>query len=226
MTATLVSVVIPLYNGERHIADALRSVFAQTHAPLEVIVVDDGSTDGGAAIAQRFPVRYAWQPNAGQSTARNAGVALASGELIAFLDQDDIWEPEKLVAQVAALAAHPEAGYALCQVRYTLDGPAPAYFRPQDITAPENGYVPSCWLVRREAFDRVGGFDPAYRRAEDVEWIARAKDGGVRSVVVPQLLVWKRVHATNTSGGPPPAGRELLDALRASAHRQTSANDE
>ena len=100
-----VSVVIPCYNGERFIGDTLRSALAQTHAPLEVLVVDDGSKDGSAALAESFgpPVRVIRQPNQGESVARNRGMTEAVGDWIAFLDADDAWHPEKTARQLAAL---------------------------------------------------------------------------------------------------------------------------
>src|SRR5436309_14667644 len=113
----LVSVVIPVYNGERYLADAIQSVLDQTYRNFEVIVVDDGSTDRSAEIAKRFgeAVRYVYRTNGGVCKARNAGIAAARGAYIAFLDQDDLWLHDKLAAQVAYLDSHPEAGAVYCQ---------------------------------------------------------------------------------------------------------------
>src|SRR5687768_9695612 len=105
----LVSVIVPVHQGERYLGEAVESVLAQTYAPIELIVVDDGSTDRSADIARGFGpvVRYVYQVNAGQSAARNHGVRLARGPLLAFLDDDDSWSPGKLALQVAALASDP-----------------------------------------------------------------------------------------------------------------------
>src|SRR3989441_12309052 len=112
-----VSVVIPVYNGERYLADAIQSVRDQTYQNFEVIVVDDGSTDGSAEVAQSFgeAIRYVHQANGGVCKARNTGMAVARGGYLAFLDQDDLWLPDKLATQVAYLDSHPEVGAVYCQ---------------------------------------------------------------------------------------------------------------
>src|SRR5690242_5053753 len=110
MERATVSVIIPAYNSERYIADALRSVLAQTYMPQEIIVVDDGSSDGTARALDPFrsTIRYIYQKNRGEPAARNTGMREAKGDYIAFLDADDLWLPEKLDLQMTYLAAHPE----------------------------------------------------------------------------------------------------------------------
>ena len=110
----LVSVVIPAYNAEAVIGDALRSVFAQTFRDFEVVVVDDGSTDDTVGVLEAIGggVRLLRQPNGGPAAARNAGIAVTTAPLIAFLDADDEWLPAKLEMQMAYFAAYPEAGVA------------------------------------------------------------------------------------------------------------------
>src|SRR4029079_2498347 len=104
----LVSVIVPVYNGERYLREALESVFAQTYRAIEVIVVDDGSPDDSGTIGQSFPeVRYIHQTNQGVAAARNNGIEAARGEFFAFLDQDDLWVPEKLNVQVEYFLGHP-----------------------------------------------------------------------------------------------------------------------
>src|SRR5690606_27430906 len=151
------------YNGQKYLREAIASAVGQTWEPLEVIVVDDGSTDGSADIARSFSgVRVIEQANGGVSSARNRGVAEANGEFLAFLDQDDVQHPEKTARQVAELAANPQAGFALCHKQYVIEGAAPKWFRgPQD-GSPVPGFVPSCWLVRRTTFDTVGLFDERF----------------------------------------------------------------
>ena len=107
-----VSVVIPVYNGDRYLAEAITSVLDQTYKNFELIVVDDGSTDGSAEIAKSYKqaVLYTFQPNGGLSKARNTGLALARGKYIAFLDHDDLWLPHKLARQVTYLDSHPDVG--------------------------------------------------------------------------------------------------------------------
>src|ERR1700694_2891614 len=113
----LVSCIVPVYNGERYLRSALESIFAQDYRPLEVIVVDDGSSDKSAVIAQDFKqVRYMHQTNQGVATARNAGLAAARGEFIAFLDQDDLWMSDKLSIQIEHLLKNPEIQYTLAEL--------------------------------------------------------------------------------------------------------------
>src|ERR1044072_1619841 len=119
---SLVSVIIPVYNGGRYLRAALESVFAQTYRPIEVIVVDDGSADDSGLIAQSFPeVRHMRQQNQGVAAARNNAIAASRGEFLAFLDQDDLWTPEKLRLQIGYLLTHPELGYTLTQQKFFLD---------------------------------------------------------------------------------------------------------
>jgi glycosyltransferase involved in cell wall biosynthesis len=110
MPSPLVSVIIPAYNAERYLIEALDSVRAQGHRPLEVIMVDDGSTDGTAGVVAQYPdVRYVYQANRGPAAARNAGLRLAQGDLIAFLDADDVWSDDKLAVQLTLLSARAES---------------------------------------------------------------------------------------------------------------------
>jgi len=120
-----VSVIVPTYNRAHQIVDTLRSVLAQSWKPHDVIVVDDGSTDRTSSVCAEFgsAIRFVRQANAGVSVARNHGAALAGGDTLAFLDSDDLWHPDKLAIQVAALAANPDAGWSItgCDV-IGLDG--------------------------------------------------------------------------------------------------------
>jgi glycosyltransferase involved in cell wall biosynthesis len=200
-TSPLVSVVMPVYNGERYLIEAVESVLAQSYRPLELILVDDGSTDGSADLARRFgtALRYEYQPNAGQSTARNRGIQLARGPLLAFLDDDDYWSTEKLALQVAALAKDPLLEAVFGHVRQFVSpdvGPeAAARVRYHAEVMP--GQVPGAMLIRREAFDRVGPFDPQWRVGEFVHWYARATEAGLRTVLLPDIVLHRRLHDDN-----------------------------
>lgn len=200
--AGLVSVIMPLHNGERYLAEAIDSVLAQTHEPLELIVVDDGSTDGSGRVAREYgsALRYVYQVNAGQSAARNRGVDLARGGLLAFLDDDDYWSPDKLPRQVAALRNDPalEAVFGHVRQFMSTDLSPEAARRNRFHAEIMPGYVPGAMLIRREAFDRVGRFDPSLRIGEFVDWHARATDLGLRSMLLPDIVLHRRVHEDNT----------------------------
>ena len=197
-SALLVSVVVPVYNGERFLGEALDSVLSQAYEPLEVIVVDDGSTDDSGAVAQSRPVRYLRRAHEGVSAARNAGIAAAQGELIAFIDADDLWAPDALATQVRHLLAHPSTGIVLGQMRIVVEPgtPRPPWYRPEW----ESATVPSSQPVaRRSVFEEIGGFDPSYRMAEDIDWLARAQEAGVERAVLPDVVLIYRLHGANST---------------------------
>jgi len=165
-----------------------------------VIVVDDGSTDTTPEVVRDFPsVRYLRQANAGCGPARNTGVHAASGDLLAFLDHDDLWAPEKLALQVGLLRDDATADAALGRVQNFIS-PELAPEEKARIACPPSpmpGYAPSALLVRREAFARVGDW-PASAR-EGVEWFVRAKELGLRFVEVPQVVTLRRLHRSNST---------------------------
>ena len=202
-----VSVIIPMYNGARFISEAIESVLSQTYRPGELIVVDDGSVDESAAVVHEIaetatlPIRYTYQPNRGAGAARNRGIEMAAGSLIAFLDQDDVWSPDKLAHQTALLHQNPEAGYATACVEFFLEPgiTPPAWVRPERLQGPQPSFLPSCLVVRKATFARIGCFDPALRISNDTDWVARAKEAGVIPVVAQAALVRHRIHAGNHS---------------------------
>ena len=203
MTKPLVSAIVPVYNGERFLQEALQSVVDQDYRPLELIAVDDGSTDGSAEIIARFSeARSITQHHAGVAAARNRGVAAAQGDILAFLDQDDYWAVEKLRIQVDYLEQRPKVGMVLTQMRTFLE---PGIGRPSwlsqrllDEHAP--GLLPGTFMVRRELFDRVGPFNVEFDTGSDSEWLLRARHLGEPLPVIPRVLLHRRVHSENQSG--------------------------
>ena len=200
-----VSVIIPAYNAARYLAETLASALGQTLADTEVIVVDDGSKDNTAQVAQSFPaVRYVHQQNAGVSAARNTGAAHARGEFLAFLDSDDLWHPDKLRQQVEALRQHPSSVFSRTEA---VSDPA----RQQEIqhgqreTGAPHELIPdfhtsflvpylttSTVMVRRSAFEEAGGFDTRLRIAEDVDFYLRVLVRQPLVVKMTRPLVYKR----------------------------------
>jgi len=195
-----ISVIIPVYNGERYLAEALASVLAQRVAANEILVVDDGSTDGSAAVAHRFPtVRYQWQPQAGASAARNHGVELAQSELFAFLDADDLWLPDKLAHQLAYLQNHPAVDMVFGQVQQFYSAElADAEERPPMPGGEQMaGYHVGAMLIRRAAWEKVGPFDPQWQVAHFIEWYRRAIRQGLQPAILPDVVMKRRIHTTN-----------------------------
>ena len=206
-TLPTVSVILPVKNGARYLAAALESVVAQTHPPLEVLVLDDQSKDSTSEIAKRFApygIRFVADPGcAGAAALRNLGVTLARGELVAFHAYDDLWEPEKLRIQARFLRDRPEILFCITHVRCFVDpGQEPPRGLARDrIGVAVPGYLPETLLARRAAFERVGFFDTTMQQGEDTDWYARAQDYGVPMAVLPDCLVHKRLHATTTTYG-------------------------
>jgi glycosyltransferase involved in cell wall biosynthesis len=195
MARLTVSVIIPVYNAERYLEETLRSVLAQTYAEIEIICVNDGSTDGSRAVIERFGgrIRIIDQVNSGQTAAQNRGARESTGQLLAFLDSDDIWYPHKLEEQVAAMEAAPETVMVTCN--YDEIDPAGAQIR-QGVAAEERRIsrqspgllmqlveipvdLPSFMLVRREAFEKIGGMDPVLTVWDsDYDLCVRLRDVG------------------------------------------------
>jgi glycosyltransferase involved in cell wall biosynthesis len=212
-----------VYNAEQYLAAAIESVLAQDHTPVEIIVVDDGSTDASGGIARSYAaVHYIRQTNLGASAARNAGIAIAQGAFLAFLDADDSWMPNKCRVQLAYMLQHPDVGFSFTWQRFMFEPGvvAPQWFPGQLLEQDHVAYIPSTLMVRKAAFDRVGGFDIALNRGEDTEWLLRAKDCGVPMGVVQETLLLRRVHSGNVSLMRPPDYGLLLRLLQQSIDRR------
>lgn len=223
MSEAEISVVVPVYNGADFIASTLASVSAQTLAPIEIIVVDDGSTDGSGEIAARVPlVRVVRQENRGAAAARNRGIAEARGDQIAFLDADDQWEPVKLERQHAALRARPEAGYATCLQRLVFDEgrPPPWWIPPQQLAGPVPVWIPSAFLIRRDCLERTGGFNETQSYHEDTDWMIRSREIGYPGLIVPEPLLIRHIHDHNASHREDPTREALARVLVASLARR------
>jgi len=204
MTADpLVSVIIPVYNYDRYLGEAIESVLSQTYKQLEVIVVDDGSTDQSGEVARSFAdrgVRYCHQNNAGIGPARNKGLESAQGDYLAFLDSDDRWPVEKIERQLRAFESDPTLEMVFGQAAQLHNGPewdegiknqepAPASMVP--------GMVAGTMLIKRDAFYRVGKFQGDWKLGEFIDWYARAVELQIRSLVLPDLFLWRRIHDSN-----------------------------
>lgn len=220
----LVSVIIPMYNAEQFIAQTLDSVLAQDYPHIEILVVDDGSTDGGAAIVTtQYPmVRYIKQPNGGPSAARNRGVQLAQGTWLAFIDADDQWLPTKISRQMAYSEHHGGVDYLLTFMEvFVEEGTVfPASFNQKHYESKPIGYLPSTLVVRRDSFLRVGFFNEQLRVSEDADWFFRAKDAGLSLVVIPEVLLRRRIHAANLTRETDSIQQRLLLAVKMSIDRK------
>jgi teichuronic acid biosynthesis glycosyltransferase TuaG len=206
---TTFSVIIPVYNVGAYIEQTLASVFAQTYADFEVIVVDDGSTDDTAQRVKSFShyesLRYVYQANAGPAAARNTGLDLAQGELIAFLDSDDLWHPHKLEAHVQRMQRSPKLGLSFNWFKVFYDRAdgeqrSPWFAPPSQETLNWQDFLLRNWtgtsstVVLRTAALGSHRFDARFRTGEDYQlWIAIAQDGwDIGFIPTPLSLYRKR----------------------------------
>ncbi|HEX5034971.1 MAG TPA: glycosyltransferase family A protein, partial [bacterium] len=168
-----ISVIIPVYNGEAFLTEAIESVLAQSYPNLEILVIDDGSTDRSLELAKSFSgLRCLHQPNSGIAAARNAGIAAAAGSVLAFLDADDAWSDDHFEVLLPFLEDY---DMAFGQLQKTGPSLRRADGSLDSIGSPFGGFAFGGAVVRSEAFHRVGWFNPSYRRGEDIEWCTRAK---------------------------------------------------
>jgi len=228
----LVSVVIPAFNSERFLGEALASVSAQTYAPVETIVVDDGSSDGTAAVARAHPgITLIEQDNSGPSAARNRGFAASRGEFVAFHDSDDLMTPDKLSVQVGHMLENPEVGCVLAEQELIVEEGAELPFwadgsavetvmppRPPELED-EPMVHPMTMVVRRQTFERVGDFDEAMRAAEDFDWMLRAAEEGVEIARLPEVLLLRRVHPGSLTQNAAASRAGLFRAFKARIER-------
>jgi glycosyltransferase involved in cell wall biosynthesis len=206
---TSVSAVIPVHNGQDYVAEAVRSVLSQTRPVRECIVVDDGSTDGTPEVLERFgdSIRVISQSQSGVSAARNRGAREAQGDLVAFLDHDDVWLAAKLELQLASMSS--EHTMVVCALQVVDAGGAPIEIKRLDpIERLVHGMLlfdgvsaPSCsstGVVQRDRFLAMGGFDPALSMSADWDLLLRVLLEG-RLAYLDEPLVRYRVHGSNMS---------------------------
>jgi glycosyltransferase involved in cell wall biosynthesis len=223
----LVSVIIPAFNAAAYLAQAVESVRATSQELLEIIVVDDGSTDITAHVAQSLlEARYVRQENAGPAAARNTGIRASQGAILAFLDADDLWAQGKLAAQLRVMREFPEIHLVAGRVEEfssdtTAIGTGGNSPPPRDYG--KRAYTVGALLVRREDFLKVGWFDPALRFGEFLDWLSRAKSLGLQEHVLDQVVLYRRIHAHNTTRLAQDHQRHYLAAIRRHSERQRPA---
>ena len=205
MDAPLISCIVPVFNGERYLPETLESVLAQTYRRREIILVDDGSTDGTAAVANSYRgrIRYIRQPNAGEAAARNRGLSMAGGEFVAFLDADDVWHPEKLERQIARFRERPELHLCFTQFRNFWVAEAveeERRYRNGPLSEVQSGWSICTLLAPMRVFSEHGEFiRNGVPMSESMIWFLRAARRGAVIDVLPEILMHRRLHATNAS---------------------------
>lgn len=224
-SAPRVSVIIPCYNHAAYLPESLGSVLSQTVPLHEVIVIDDGSSDGSAEIAGAFApsVTVVSQPNSGIAAARNAGLQLARGDYIAFLDADDVWPADSLAARLAAFALDPatEVVFGLVEQFLSPELDAEARMRLHCPPGLSPARLAGCMLAQKRTIDRIGLFDTSLKVGETMDWVARLNSDGAHSTIINQLVLRRRIHGSNTvlTHSVP---SDYLQVLRASLKRRAA----
>lgn len=198
-----ISVIIPVFNGASFLKEALDSVFKQSIAASEIIVIDDGSTDNSAQIVQAYAskVKYIYQANAGVSAARNLGISLATSEYIAFLDQDDRYLPDKFSDALQLFHAQPDLMVVMAKWRYLFENDQlqSSFIYPEQINLEQYGNLLGACLFKASVFKLVGGFDSDLNGNEDVDLFLRIKNQGLVTAKLAKLSLLHRYHEQNTT---------------------------
>lgn len=196
-----VSVVIPIYNSGKYLREAIESVLSQRYSPLEVLVVDDGSSDNGPEIASSYAPQVRVTPilHRGHPAARNAGVAASTGDFLAFLDADDLWTAKKLELQIEAFTANPSLdlvfGHMQNFISLELTEEERAKIKCNSTALP--GLLQGSMLARRASFERVGPFPEERKMGDFLDWYGRATLRNLNMHMLPDILVRRRIHLAN-----------------------------
>lgn len=220
--ALLVSVIIPVFNGASFLSGAVENIRNQGYQLIEVIIVDDGSTDETAKVAADLndTVRYVYQSNQGPAVARNKGLEIARGSIIGFLDVDDRWPEKSLITMVDYMEKSADTEVVmgkiqLCRVRED---------KTEELSEPFIAFNIGCALFRKEVFAKVGIFDPMLRYGEDVDWFMRAREHAVSIVVLEQVTLLYRLHQSNMTRGKNPVALNVVKVLKRSLDRRRDQN--
>jgi glycosyltransferase involved in cell wall biosynthesis len=221
-TPSSISVIVPVHNGARFVSEALRSVKMQTLPADEIIVVDDGSSDGSADVirSEHPDVVLIAQARGGPAAARNAGARRASCEALAFLDHDDLWPPDRNAALLQAWRDHPEADVVYGSIRLLFEGSVgddPRLRRAEGGHAP---FLVGALLMRRSVWLALGGMRSARDYAEDLDLHLRLREAGAKLLSVDADALIYRIHGANQSRAAASNSGALLSALRAAVERR------
>ncbi|MBC8103765.1 MAG: glycosyltransferase family 2 protein [Cytophagales bacterium] len=219
-----ISVIVAVYNGERYLREAIESILAQTAPPLEILVVDDGSSDESAAVAAGFgeKVRCYSRPHEGVGAALNFGISQARGDFFAFLDADDLWCPEKLARQMVTLLrpAAPDMVFGHAEPFLSPELAATARKNTAAANPAAPGFLKGTMLIPRGAFDQVGDFDTTRRLGDFIDWFLRAREAGLTSEMLPEVVLKRRIHDANTVTVEKHLQTDYVKILKASLDRR------
>ncbi|MEO8300521.1 MAG: glycosyltransferase [Rhizomicrobium sp.] len=220
----LISVIIPVYNGARFLAQAVETVLKQNYPAIEIIVIDDGSSDEIEAAVRDLPtdVRFFRQDNGGAASARNRGVRDASGEYLAFLDVDDLWPENKIAVMVESLLANSALDVVQGFAQVMTRNPESGVFEYSGNPEESYPFYIGAALYRRRAFETIGLFDPSLRFSEDSDWFARAREAGLMIKRLEQVTLLVRRHGDNMTSGKSMIELNALQVLKKALDRKRS----
>lgn len=218
-----VSVILPVFNGVHFLKECIESILNQSFSPDEIIVINDGSTDASQEIIDSYPeIINIKTDNQGVAAARNTGIKLAKGNWITFIDQDDIWTKDSLKSRMNFLQKNPETLIVTGKQKWFLDGidEIPSWVKPEQMKDNLEGYLLGCTLVRKDLFNKYDLFDTSFRYSSDFDWFFRLKDNYVLFHQIDDLVLKKRIHATNESRNSEALLKELSRAIYNSIKRK------
>ena len=224
----LVSIILPVYNTEKYVAASVQSILDQTYKNLEILCINDGSTDGSLGILKNFGEKIILidcAQNAGIAAARNAGLKIAKGDFIALMDADDLWEPEKIETQLKQFQENPSLDISFSYMKCFISPDL-----PDDVKAirhcpaePMPGQVSATALIKTDSFWKVGLFDPKWRVGEFIDWMAKANELGLVHATLSDAFLLRRIHETNTGITERPARTDYLKIVKAALDRKRSS---
>ena len=217
----LISAIIPVYNGEKYLRAAVESILHQGYEALEIIVVDDGSSDNSYELALSLPsTRCFRQANLGCAAARNDGVRAAHGEVLTFLDADDLWVTDKIRTQMNAMQDHPDRQLVAGFVEEFHDGTVSSESARSRRNNGQRAYTIGALMINKRDFVRVGFLNESLRFGEFMDWRSRALSAGLEEWVLPSVVLRRRLHDHYTTRCANVARRGYLRAIREHLNRK------
>jgi glycosyltransferase involved in cell wall biosynthesis len=219
-----VTVLIGVYNGEKYLAEAIETVIAQNCDSIEIMVINDGSTDGTEEVIKSYgsKVRHLSQSNLGQPSALNLGLSQVQSPYIAFLDADDLYLPDRILLQVEFLEDNPHVDFVFGSVEQFFCSTLSLEERekwicPRGITS---GYLAAAGLFRKECFERVGPFNEEYRIGSFIDWYMRSQERGLKAGLMSDLVLRRRIHGNNIGMNSPNAKQSYVQIVTAALKRR------
>jgi len=210
----VVTAFMPVYNGEKFLAESLDSLLAQDYPSFEVVICNDGSTDGTAEILGRYPtITVVEQENRGRAAACNAAIGASSGQFLTSFDADDVWPTNRLSMQAAYLEEHPEVDCVLGRQEWMNP---PPWLGRDAVYGDLDGLPIGSAMFRRAVYDTIGGVDATFRHSEDMDFLIRVREHGLTIAVLPEVVLYRRYHDSQMTAAPPttpPILRSLREKL-------------